>query len=98
MDDNRIRVAKGSSSGIGVSGTTNSAVVAHNSIAGAPNVGVGVAMDRSTGCQVLGNDFHGLAATAPDIVLTDTTSRCLVVTLAGDTVIDQGTHNRVIYR
>jgi len=95
--DNEIEMAAGSSYGIGVSGTKNSAVLGHNTIAGAPDQGVGIGVERSSGCKVLLNDFRGLAAATPDIVLSASTSRCLVVASSADTVIDQGSQNRVIY-
>lgn len=92
---NEVQMAENTVAGIGV-GQINDVRIAKNKIAGSPSAGVGA--ELSTGCRVHLNDFSGLTPQFADIVLLETTNHCRVTAFNGDTFLDLGTDNRVIFR
>lgn len=60
---------------------------------------VGVDIDRTVGCRVVNNALSALATDpGPDVRLGPQTSDCLAIVGARDTVVDEGSGNRVIRR
>jgi hypothetical protein len=57
--------------------------------------GVGIWIDQTTGCLVLRNDLDGLATAGASVHLGPETSGCLGLVGRHDTVLDEGTNNRV---
>ena len=68
--------------------------VRRNSLTGAA-LSTGTTADASSGCEISKNGFDGFTAGVADILLTETTSDCLVAAPEG-TVLDLGTDNTVI--
>ncbi len=88
-------------SGIDVFGA-GSLFIARNTIRGRVQAiegfggGTGVAIDQTTRCRILLNDFADLETVAgPDLHLGPETSECLSVVYRNDEVLDEGTDNRL---
>ena len=85
------------------------AVIQNNKFRGSCNTGIlidGISTDRygkplplevnANNVLVLGNNFTGLNATNADIVLGDNSSNCTVVGNGKESVIDDGTNNKIV--
>jgi len=81
--------------GIGA-GRIDDVLIGKNIVAGSPDFGAGARL--SSGCRLHLNDFSGLNSQVADIVLLETTNHCRLTAFNGDTVLDLGTDNRVIFR
>ena len=92
---NEVEMGVNTFTGIGV-GQIDDVRIAKNTVSGSPVFGVGV--ELSTGCRVHLNDFAGLTPLFGDIGLDVTTDGCRVTAFNGDTVLDFGTNNKVIFR
>jgi len=68
--------------------------VAQNDFSGAA-LATSITADATSGCEITKNGFDGFIAGEADILLTESTSHCLVVAPEG-TVVDLGTDNTVI--
>lgn len=97
----RNRLALGDGEGAAATGITARGAarprIAGNRVSG--RAGTGVSVDSTSGCVVLGNAFAGLDTGAgPDLRLGPDTSDCLAIVASDDTVVDEGSANRVVRR